>query len=360
MPIQIREIVEKFPDLLALKRQSAERTTVNRLQDPLLANEDDLIFVSTPKHLSDALKSKARSWVVQENLVDQVPGQVLNLFTSRNVTLAMAKIGQQFFPLRQHYIPVEGPPVAKSAVISNSAKLGAGCIVGPGAVIGDGCILGDGVIIGANSVLEPMVQVGAHTHIHPLVFIGHSCQIGSRCIIKPSTTVGGDGFGYAQDAQFNHHRIIHYGRVVIEDDVHIGSNVTIDRGTFQDSRIGAGSRIDNYSHFGHNIQMGKNNLVTGGMITAGSVTLGSHSVFGGRTTIAGHIQIADKVQIGGLSGVTKSITEAGEYGGFPLQDLKSEMRTRAGLKQLPAMIKSVRKILKHLGLDDGSLDKQDT
>ncbi|NJL72351.1 MAG: hypothetical protein HC888_12625 [Candidatus Competibacteraceae bacterium] len=130
------------------------------------------------------------------------------------------------------------------------------------------------------------------------------------------------------------------------------------RGTFEDSRIGEGTKIDNHCHFGHNIVIGKNTLVTGGMITAGSTTIGSNCVFGGRTTIKGHLSITDKCQFAGLSGITKNIMQPGEYGGLPLQRVQDELRTRASLPYVPELRKQVSRILKHLGLDsDGDGDR---
>lgn len=354
MAVQVREIVEKFPEILRLERGPGTHTLA-ALKEPREAAPGDLIFVSTIKHLETAKASAAQAWVVQRKLLNDVPGSVTVVLSADNVLLAMAKIGQEFFPLKAHRMPIEGPKIAKTAVVSGSAKLGRDVIIGPGAVIGDNCVIGDETVIGANTVIEPGARVGAHCHLHPLVFIGHSCEIGNRCEIHPNTTIGSEGFGYAQDKEINHHRLTHYGRVVLEDDVHIGAGVQIDRGTFLDSRIGRGTKIDNHCHFGHNIQIGRNTLITGGMIVAGSVSIGSYCVIGGRTTVGGHLQIGDKIQIGGLSGITKSVLEPGQYAGFPLQELKHDMRTRASLKLLPDMVKQLREIAKKLGLGDDSV-----
>jgi len=347
---QVREIVENFPDLVRLERGSGDHP-VGGLQEPSIARSEDLIFVSSAAHLKTALTSKSAAWVVHTGLTAQVPPAVKVVLSSANVQLCMALFAKKFFPLTKNHMIVEGPRVSKSAVVSASAKIGKDCIIAPGAVIGDNCVIGDGTIIGANAVIEPFAKVGSHTHIHPLVFVGHSCEIGNHCEIKPNTTIGGEGFGYAQDKQVNHHRLTHYGRVIVEDHVHIGAGVQIDRGTFLDSRIGQQTKIDNHCHFGHNIVIGKNTVITGGMITAGSCTIGSYNVFGGRTSIAGHLTVGDRIQIGGLSGITKSVTEPGQYAGFPLQDLKNDMRTRASLKMLPKLVKQMRMVLNKLGIE---------
>lgn len=352
MPIQVREIVENFPELLRLERGS-EQHTVAGLQDPTLAKPQDLIFAGTQEHLDIALKSLSETWLVHQSLVDQVPASVKIVLSSKKVQLAMALIARKYFPQTQNRQVLEGAKISKSAAVSPLAKIGKDCVIGPGAVIGDHSTIGDNSVIGANSVIERNCRVGANTHIHALVFVGHSCEIGNECEIHPHTTIGSEGFGYAQDSQINHHRITHYGRVIIEDNVHIGAGVQIDRGTFLDSRIGSGTKIDNHCHFGHNIQIGRNTVVTGSAVVAGSVKIGSYCVIGGRTTIAGHLEICDKVQIGGLTGITKSILKPGQYAGFPVQELKSDMRTRASLKKLPNLLRQMRVVLKKLGIEEG-------
>lgn len=356
MTIQIRKIVENFPDLVHLSRGSDE-AQVTGLKAAENAAPDSLIFVGTAEHFRAAQSSEAKTWLVSKQMLESVPASVPTVLVSPNVQLAMALIGKKFFPQTDHLQPIRGEKIHPSAQIAKSAKLGPNVIVGPGAVVGENAVVDEGCIIGANAVLEPNVKLGARTHIHPLVFIGHGCELGNDCEIKPNTTIGGEGFGYAQDKEFNHSRITHYGRVIIEDKVHIGAGVQIDRGTFLDSRIGANTKIDNHCHFGHNIQIGKNTLITGGMLVAGSVSIGSYCVIGGRTTVAGHLSIGDKVHLGGCSGVTKSVEKPGQYSGLPLQDLRSEMRTRASLKHLPEIVKQMRKVLKHLGLESSLEEK---
>ena len=352
MAVRIHEIVHKFPGLLSLVRGSAD-TIFDKMHAPDSRAPNSLIFVSNAEHLREAFKSSAQSWVVNKAIEPLVPASTVNVLLSPNVPLAMALIGKEFFP-QTGYQKISAESIDPRAVISTSAKIAKNCVIGPGAVIGDRVEVGDGCVIGANCVLEAGVRVGPRTHVHPLVMISRECEIGADCIIKSHTVIGGDGYGYAQDESHIHHRIQHYGRVIIEDRVHIGSGVQIDRGTFIDSRIGEGTKIDNHCHFGHNIIIGKHTLITGGMIAAGSVTIGSHCVFGGRTTIKGHLSICDRVQIAGISGITKSITQPGSYGGLPLQEMSKEMRTRATLKEIPDMAKQLRRIFKHLGLSPES------
>ncbi|MGE4134002.1 MAG: UDP-3-O-(3-hydroxymyristoyl)glucosamine N-acyltransferase [Bdellovibrionales bacterium] len=356
MTIQLSEILKKFPELLKLERGS-DQMAVEKLWEPSSASEKQMIFVGKAEHMTLAKEGQSKIWVVDPKLLADVPASIPTVLTSPRISLAMALVGQNFFPIKINIQIIEGSNISERATISPKATLGKNCIVNPGAVIGDDCHLGDGVIVGANTVIEPGVTIGSKTRLHPLVFIGHSCLIGERCEIKPHTTIGGEGYGYAQDQAVNHHRIPHYGRVVIENDVHIGAGVQIDRGTFKDSRIGSGTKIDNHCHFGHNIEIGRGTIITGGMITAGSVQVGSFCVIGGRTTVAGHLRIGDQVQLGGMSGVTKSVLTPGQYGGLPLQKISDELKLRASFKKLPGMQRTLAKVVKKLGLDLTEVEK---
>ena len=269
MSVQIREIVGAFPELLALSR-GPDDASVGDLQTGVTASDTSLVFAATKPQLTEALGSPARALVVTPALVAEVPDTVPTVLVAASPQLALAKVAKRFFAQTRAHIILAGSRIHDSAWVSETAHLGRDCIIGPGVVIGDDCVLGDRCIVGANSVLEPGVKLGSGTHIHPLVFLGHGCELGRDCEVQPNTSIGMEGYGYAQDEKFNHYRITHYGRVILEDDVHVGAGVQIDRGTFEDSRIGRGTKIDNHCHFGHNIRIGQNNLITAAMITAGS------------------------------------------------------------------------------------------
>jgi UDP-3-O-[3-hydroxymyristoyl] glucosamine N-acyltransferase len=352
MSVQLGSILDRFPDLLKLQ-QGTRSLPIEKLQAAHLASASDMIFVSENKHLNDAKRGQSQVWVVQTKLIESLPNpRPENLIASPNPYLAMALIAKEFFPLEIGFVPVDGIEKHPTAVIAASAKIGKNVKIGPGAVISDDCEIADSAVIGANCVLEPRVKVGSRTHIHPLVFIAQSCEIGSDCEIKPNTTIGGDGFGFAHDHKGQHHRLTHYGRVILEDRVHVGAGVQIDRGTFEDSRIGEGTKLDNHSHFGHNVRIGKNSILVAGQLIAGSVSIGSNCIFGGRVSVAGHISVTDNVQLMACTAIGKSIDQPGQYGGLPVQSYGDEMRTRATLPFLPKLKKQVQRILKKLEMEE--------
>lgn len=306
------------------------------------------MFASTEKQLQSAISQKPVGIVTGEKAIDyaQDAGFKGNLYTSPAVSLALAKIGFQFFNVVTEKTAFDGHKIHPSAVVSDSAELHESVVVGPNTTIGPGCKLSENVVVGANCTLEANCTLGEGTYLRSQVFIGQGTIIGKSCEIHPQAAIATEGFGYAQDQEFNHHHIPHYGNAILEDRVHIGAGVTLDRGTFGSSLIGAGTIIDNQCHFGHNFVCGKKCIFTGGIVVAGSVTIGDACVLGGRTTISGHLKITSQVRLAGLSGVTKDITEPGEYGGYPLQPLKDSLRSLSTLPHLPAMRKSLKSLEK--------------
>lgn len=351
--LPLSELLEIFSDQVKLISGSVDRV-IEGLSQPSEANAHDLIALSEPNHLEEAKQGRARVWIISPKLVsdDLRANQEITLLSSENPKLTLALVAKKFFRPSDHHLPAGNENIHPSAVIDSTAKLSANVIVGPQAVIGKGCVIEENCVIGAGCVIENNVRIGARSHIHPLAFIGHDCELGEECEVKPHAVIGGEGFGYATDVKnLKHHRVTHFGRVILGDRVHIGSGTTVDRGTFSDSKIGDDAKIDNLCHFGHNIEIGHGTIITGGVVVAGSVKIGSACVIGGGTSIAGHLEIVDQVQIGGRSGVTKSITSPGAYGGHPLQPLKDYLRTQSSLPSLPGLRKSVQKLLKRIPED---------
>jgi UDP-3-O-[3-hydroxymyristoyl] glucosamine N-acyltransferase len=254
------------------------------------------------------------------------------------VKLAMAKVLRRYFDDSRTRF-AQDPPIDPRAFVSPEASIGQGAIVAAGAFVGPRAVIGRGAVIGPGCVVEEEARVGEDTILHALVFLGRRCQVGDRCEIHPHTTLGADGFAYAQDEAGHHHKIPQLGIVVIEDDVEIQANSAVDRAAFDVTRVGRGTKIDNFCHISHNCQIGRHVILTGGFMVAGSTSVGDHCLIGGRTTVTDHVSVCAGVQLGGLSAVTKDITEPGAYGGHPLQSFKAFLRTTSSLAHLPDMRK---------------------
>jgi UDP-3-O-[3-hydroxymyristoyl] glucosamine N-acyltransferase len=210
-----------------------------------------------------------------------------------------------------------GPPVHPSAVIDGDA------VVDPGARIGPLCTVERGARIGAGTVLKARVSVG------------EGCLIGERCIIHPGAVIGADGFGFAPDGSGRWEKIEQLGAVRIGDDVEIGANTCIDRGTLQDTVIEDGVKLDNLIQVGHNVRIGRHTAIAGCAGIAGSATIGAYCTIGGAAMILGHLTLADHVNISAGSFVARSILKPGHYSGiFPIDDNATWEKNAATLKQL--------------------------
>jgi UDP-3-O-[3-hydroxymyristoyl] glucosamine N-acyltransferase len=320
------------------------RVKLSRAVPPERADPASLVFASDATMLLKAMEAGAGAIVLPLKLEDQIPKASTAAFLlTKNLKLTMALVLQRFFDESRAKFR-QDPPIDPRAFVARDAVIGEGAVIAAGAFVGARATIGRGALIGPGCVIEEEAKVGAATVLHALVFVGRRCEIGDRCEIHPNTTIGCDGYAYAQDEQYHHHKVPQLGIVVVEDDVEIQSNCAIDRAAFDTTRIGQGTKLDNLCHIAHNCQIGKYVLLTGGFFTAGSSTVGDHCVAGGRTTLTDHVNVCAGVQLGGLSAVTKDITEPGAYSGYPLQPMKQSLRTTSSLAHLPEMRKRLAEL----------------
>ncbi len=255
-----------------------------------------------------------------------------------NSRIAFAQALPLFFP-----DPLIQPGIHPPAVIAASAQ------VDPSAHVGAYCVIGDGAVIGAGSVLHPRVTLGAEAEVgsecvlFPGVTIYHRCQIGHRVRLHAGAVVGSDGFGYVLD-QGEHRKVPQVGNVIIHDDVELGANVTVDRGTLGPTVIGRGTKIDNLVQIGHNVQLGERCIVVAQVGIAGSTKIGSDTQIGGQVGIAGHLKIGDHVQIAAQSGVMHDIPSDEKWFGSPAQPDRKAKRVLLAIQQLPRLMKRVSEV----------------
>ncbi len=231
-----------------------------------------------------------------------------------------------------------------TARIHPSVTLGKGVTVGPYAVIDQNCEIGDNTRIDALASIGPGVTIGQKCHFHPHVVVREACRIGDRVILQPGAVIGSCGFGYSTSAIGVHTKIEHFGIVVLEDDVEIGANTTIDKARFQETLIGVGSKIDNQVQIGHNVIIGKHNMIVSQVGIAGSSKTGNNVTLGGQTGVAGHIEIGDRTTVAAVSGVTKSLPADGLFQGTPAIPLLQYKRQSVHVKTLPGYVKELREL----------------
>lgn len=237
----------------------------------------------------------------------------LNIATTNNPRLAMALIRTALDDYQ--VADEEWPMLHPNAQIHTSAVLGEQVRVGAGVVIGANVAIGNGCIIKSNAVIDHDVVLGANCIIHAGVNIGYGCVLGNSVTIKANTVIGTEGFGFVKDEQNYYHRIPHTGRVIIEEDVVIGSLCNIDRGTIKDTVIRTGTRIDTLVHIGHNVTIGENVLVVAQTGIAGSASIGKQSILSGQTGVLDHKTVGDNVVLVHRAAVIKDILKPGVYGG---------------------------------------------
>lgn len=233
------------------------------------------------------------------------------------------------------------------ASISQSAKVGEGCYVGPFACIEDGAVIGNNVYIHPHVTIGCNAKIGDNCIIYPHVTVYHDCIIGNNCILHAGSVIGADGFGFAPSAQ-GFEKIPQIGIVILEDDVEIGANTCIDRATMGATIIHKGVKLDNLVQVAHNVEIGSNTVMASQVGIAGSAKIGEWCMFGGQVGIAGHIKVGDRVTVGAQSGIPGNTKSGVSLMGYPAIEPKQFARSAAIYKKLPDMYVELGKLQKEL------------
>lgn len=304
---------------------------VTGVSSPRLATEDTLVFAEDAAALAAALDSHACAVVVKPGMVELAGGRKA-LLVARHPKLAFARAAKLLRPAPL----VSG--VDRSAVVSETAELGDGVSVGPHAVIGPGAMIGAGSRIEAGAVIGEGVRVGVECRIYPRVVVYPGTELGDRVVVHAGAVLGGDGFGYVRDGKTGEYvQFPQQGRLVIEDDVEIGANTTIDRGALEETRIERCVKIDNLVHLGHNVSVGRNVVIAALTGISGSSSVGAGAVVGGQVGMGDHASIGEGVIVGSGAGILphKHLRGAGTvYWGTPAKPLRAYLKELATLARL--------------------------
>ncbi len=295
-----------------------ELTGLNTLQN---AQEGEVSFLENKKYINDLKSTKASAVFVTPEMADIVPDGVIALVDEEPyLKLALAS---KLFALSI---------IDEDAAV---AKIGEGTIVAEGANIAKGAVIGKGCQILSGVSIGPDTLIGDNTIIYANAVIYHGCHIGSDCIIHAGVVIGSDGFGFATTKMGTHVKIYQNGNVVIEDDVEIGANTTIDRAAFGTTLIKQGVRIDNLVQIGHNCIIGEYSVIVAQVGIAGSTELGRNVVMGGQSAVAGHIKIAPFTTFAARSGITNNVKESHKvYGGAPIMEIRTWLKLQGKLARL--------------------------
>ena len=290
------------------------------------AHQNSISFFNNSKYL-DLLKNTKAAVVIVNR--ESLPSRAGAFIVIDNPYLYFAKVSQLLNPSK-----ILKKEIHKSAIIHPSCKLGQEIYIGPNVVIEENVTLDYGVIIHAGSMIEADSVIGNASVIHSRVVIKANTIIGKNCTLYAGCVIGSDGFGYAKD-DGKWLAIPQIGRVILGDNVDIGSNSTIDRGALDDTIIFSGVKIDNLVQIGHNCMIGENTIIAGCVGIAGSAKVGKNCAIGGAAMILGHLSITDNVTISPGSMITRSIKTSGTYTALmPFQDHEAWLKTAAKIRRL--------------------------
>ena len=302
------------------------------------AHGEELSFLSSPRYAPLFAGSRAGVVLVTPALVDSPGAAKARIVVEKPHDALLALIPRFYLTSKAE------AGVHRTAVVGRGTQMGASVSIGPFAVIGDGAQIEDGVIIDAHVVVGAGVRVGAMSHLYPSVTAYSGTAIGRRVIVHAGARLGSDGFGYVFRGD-RHEKIPHVGRCIIEDDVEIGANTTIDRGSIDDTVIGAGTKIDNLVHIAHNCRIGRLCLLMAQVGIAGSVRVEDGCVIAGQVGISGHHTIGTRATLAAQAGVFGDIPPGETWSGYPARPHKEALRAQAALFRLAPLMRQLEKLL---------------
>ncbi|MHB8347105.1 MAG: UDP-3-O-(3-hydroxymyristoyl)glucosamine N-acyltransferase [Acidiferrobacterales bacterium] len=300
------------------------------------AGPRDIAFLSNPNFHRYLDTTRAGAVILTEDDVRHYSGNALVVDQPH---LCFARIAAMLNPE-----PAWEPGIHASATVASGVQISPTAWIGPQSVVEAGAVIGDNVFIGPGCFVDRGARIGDGSRLVAHVTVCRECIVGRRCLVHPGAVIGGDGFGYAQDGA-SWVKVPQLGRVVLGDDVDVGSNTTIDRGALGDTVIADGVKLDNLIQIAHNVQIGEHTAMAAFVGVSGSVIIGKRCTFGGRAGIAGHLEITDDVHVTGTSLVSGSITKPGVYSSaISSEEAGSWRKNAARLRQLDALVRRVKEL----------------
>lgn len=299
------------------------------------AQHEQLAFLANPKYEEYLYTTNASVILINESLELKQP-IAATLIRVPDAYIAFANLLQKY----QEIMQAQLTGIQQPSYISTSAKLGGNVFVGAFTYIGENAVIGENVKLYPGVYIGNDVTIGNNSILHPGVKIYFGCKLGKNVTIHAGTIIGGDGFGFAPQEGGVYKKVPQIGNVVIEDNVEIGSNTTIDRATVGSTIIHSGTKLDNLIQIAHNVEIGQNTVIAAQSGVSGSTKIGNNAMIGGQVGIVGHLQIADGTKINAQSGVSKSIKQKNTaVTGSPAYDYTSALRSQAISRNLPQMEK---------------------
>jgi len=310
------------------------KTVVRAVNGIKEAGPGDITFLANSKYAPLLASTKASAVILAEGMTSPLPA-----LRVANPDLAFGRVAEHFSGGAYRAAPGVHPTavVAPGVRLGKDVSIGAGVVIEAGASIGDRAVVHPQVYIGRDTVIGPDAL------LYPQVVVREKCSVGARVILHSGTVIGSDGFGYATEKGV-HHKIPQVGTVVIEDDVELGANVTVDRARFGKTVIGKGTKIDNLVQIGHNVVLGQGCLLVSQAGIAGSTRLGNYVVMAGQSGLIGHLDIGDGAIITAQTGLTKDVPPGAVMSGSPASERRTHLKELAALSKLPEALQEIRRL----------------
>ena len=307
------------------------------------AQEGQLSFLCDAKYLSYLPQTNASVVLMTESIVfdGDTPATIIRVENARAAMgQLLALVAKAMNPAKQG---IEQPSfISEGVIVPEDAYIGAF------AYIGKNVQLGEGVQIYPHTYIGDNVRIGNNTILYSGVKIYYNCQVGNDCILHAGVVVGSDGFGFEPDAKGINQKLPQIGNVIIEDDVEIGANTTLDRAMMGSTIVRRNAKIDNLVQVAHNVEVGESTFLCSQVGIAGSSKIGSHCILAGQVGVAGHLEITDNCVFGAQSGIPSNVRKPGMYQGSPIIDAMNWRRSVVGFKQLPELMKKIQELEKRV------------
>ena len=303
------------------------------------AGPGDLTFLANPKYAQAAQRTRASAIILADDAPVAPCAMLRSAHPYRSFADALALLGRN-----------ERPPdgVHPTAVVAPDAHVGRDVSIGAFVVVGAGADIGDRVVLHPHVVLGPGVRIGEDSVVHARVSVRERSVLGRRVVVQDGAVIGSDGYGYVTDPDGVHHKIPQHSIVVIDDDVEIGANTTIDRPAVGETRIGRGTKIDNLVQIAHGVTVGEHVLLVSQVGIAGSSTIGDHVVLAGQVGVAGHITVGDRARATAQTGIPNSVEPGATVSGYPAIDNREWLKASAVFRNLPELRRQVKDLMARL------------